>query len=341
MASTCQMVAVSHRKPVNTTRTSSACPLLAMSPTSPARRAIVPSTVVIFRKITPCSGWGLVCRSAAALTAQMEPSTSPSALAAHALDSGSSCVPSRNAVNDKTITAMAADETRSLQVSPMAGTSRSMGANTTAIKSAPKREPPVVTVQPGLASSGLDETLRGGGPSPRRLRGDVASAYPAVYTQELHAVGLLLEYLLTGRGQPQGHGGVGPGVAEGRGGRELLAVRRFDQSCLAAAQGGEGAVEPGVPEERRHRKVLCCADRRRWRDRAGRDGLQCPPFGPRQAVLGCGQLFQQPPQRRAQERQLRHTGRGGRRQRGRLGPAQRVPGRGRRGQHARRGRDAR
>src|SRR6516225_5599298 len=55
----------------------------------------------------------------------------------------------------------------------------------------------------GLASGRPDELLRGGVPSPCRGRCDVASAYPAVYAEELHAVGLLPEYPLTGRGQPQ------------------------------------------------------------------------------------------------------------------------------------------
>jgi len=58
----------------------------------------------------------------------------------------------------------------------------------------------------------------------------VAPAYPAVHAEELHTVGPLPEYALTGRGQPERHGGEGAGVAERRGGRELLAVPGLDQA---------------------------------------------------------------------------------------------------------------
>ena len=79
-----------------------------------------------------------------------------------------------------------------------------------------------------------------------------------------------------------------------------------------------------------------------WRDgRAGRDRVQRPPFGPGQAVLRCRQLLQQPPERRAQEWQLRNVPPDVSGQRGRLGAAQRVPYRCGCGERVLRCRDAR
>ena len=130
------MVAVSHRKPVNTTRISSARPLSAISAISPASSAIVPSTVVTLRKITPSRGWGLVCRSPAALTAQMQPRTRSTAPAAHALESSGRSVPALYAMKAMIIVTTAADDTRSLQVRPIASTSPSMGASAAVTKSA-------------------------------------------------------------------------------------------------------------------------------------------------------------------------------------------------------------
>ena len=78
----------------------------------------------------------------------------------------------------------------------------------------------------GLASGWPEETLRGGVPSPCRARGDVAPAYPAVHAEELHTVGLLPEYPLTGRGQPD--------TAADPWGQALESARRLASSGLAA-----------------------------------------------------------------------------------------------------------
>ena len=60
-------------------------------------------------------------------------------------------------------------------------------------------------------SGSLEETVRAGVPLLRPRRGDVASAYPAVYAEELYAVG----FVVVSRGDL---GGGGAGVAERRGG---------------------------------------------------------------------------------------------------------------------------
>src|SRR5690348_10808946 len=138
--STCQMVAVSHKKIVATTMVSSACPLLPASPISPVSSAIAPSTVVTLRKIRPWRACGLVCRSAAAITAQAAPRTSSTALAAHAVENSTRFVPNSNETNPITIAATMADDAMSRQVNPTANTSRSMGAATgskSALKTAP------------------------------------------------------------------------------------------------------------------------------------------------------------------------------------------------------------
>src|SRR5262249_45748000 len=74
----------------------------------------------------------------------MAPRTSPTAVAAHALESSCGPAPKMNSVYDKIITRMVADDTRSRQVSPMASTSRGVGATTAATKSALKCHPRIV-----------------------------------------------------------------------------------------------------------------------------------------------------------------------------------------------------
>src|SRR5262249_60381424 len=93
-------------------------PLAAASPISPATRAIEPNTVVTLRKIRPCSSCGLVCRSAAAITAHAAPRTRPTALAAHAVENSTRLVPDLNATNPMIIATTMADDARSRQVNP-------------------------------------------------------------------------------------------------------------------------------------------------------------------------------------------------------------------------------
>jgi len=67
----------------------------------------------------------------------------------------------------------------------------------------------------------------------------VGFADPALDAQEPDAVCLLLEHPLARMGQHEGEPGEGVGVAERRGGRELLAVARLGWTARAAAGGGE------------------------------------------------------------------------------------------------------
>ena len=117
------------------------------------------------------------------------------------------------------------------------------------------------------------------------------------------------------------------GVAQRRGGWERLAGLRLDEARLALAEGCEGAVEPGVAEERSGLTVLRREKHRRRPVRAGRDYLQRPSLGPRQALLRRRELLEQPPQGRAQERQLRNVFCRMRHERRGVGAAQRIPGR--------------